>query len=270
MSQQSKLSLQNFITTKTAITCSTKDEWYQVIIILRIPNSLIHTDYRYDSNTIPGLTKNTISIENQIIFRNIKSHFEDAGYTVISAADFIAANTDDDKPNKEQEQSYSEQCAKDFESEPSLRTGRTICGVSKTEVGKYYTECPKCGFLHIEVMQPDNTSKDKEPGVDPKLPPPASKDTGPETKFLVGHEYIVKLGGISSQTYLKVKILQITQKCYNVKFENAPTNYWDTIVRFENAHELVEDITSPNTIFLLEHGEGLRKIILTILKERTR
>lgn len=30
---------------------------------------------------------------------------------------------------------------------------RKICNNIETVVGHYYTECPKCGFLHIEVSQ---------------------------------------------------------------------------------------------------------------------
>lgn len=370
-----KLLLENLRNTKTAVTCSTKDEWYQIFKILSYTTENLPKPLLYDLNVIPGLIRNTISLGTPFktplfSLREKKSYFEDNGFTIINAADFIEANTPAVKPqneeaiNKEAEiglvasepvkekvviaelyfvgekdgsfryNMVSNKMFPDFSSDKIKQAiesalNDTVVEDDLTGVEKHFTEKKysqsevdalrshtwraarewngrtkkdfywfmypelsdylsslnlntkdtgkeqfvRTNYKGMQVENPirgyRNVPENAAPGIDTGTIKPASEENGPKTKFFAGHEYIVRCGG-SSCTYIKVKILQITQKCYNVKFENASTNYWDSIVHFENTHDLVEDITSQSTIFLLEHGEVLIKIFREYFNNRKR
>jgi hypothetical protein len=162
-------------------------------------------------------------------FRNIKSYYEDKGFTVIAASDFIAANTFVESPS-ENKQTVKEQ----------IKPG------------------------------PEKIS---------------GEENMPKTRFQAGHEYIVATGSFAVRAHCKVKIIEVTKKCYNCKFENAQNNTWYDIYQFENDHAVIEDITTDAndnkltetekailagmlTIVALSFGEAMVMRILKDLKKR--
>ena len=112
-----KLLLQNLMAKKIAISCTGKDEWYQVLYIMGIRDQQVTKEWNFDMNPIPGLTKNTVCfwrVEGAgpyLPARNLKSVLEDNGYEIASGHDFIAANKPDNGNNHVAEVNFKEEPA---------------------------------------------------------------------------------------------------------------------------------------------------------------
>ena len=59
--------------------------------------------------------------------------------------------------------------------------------------------------------------------------------------------YLILSDTILNRNIIEITVMQVTQKCYKVRFENTNKEYWYQKENFHNKYCMIEDITVLKT-----------------------